>query len=122
MESTISRMNPLPRRLNAEPKVTFISSCLRSSTFVAPSHSTERIETIPKTRKRSFQSPNFSAKKPARGAPIMEPMALMNCEKLRKLEVRFDGTTSTSNGLAETWTMVFPIPNSAKPNNTIEKE
>ena len=44
------------------------------------------METIPKTRNMIFQSPNCAAKNPASGAPIIEPIAFTNCEKLRKLE------------------------------------
>ena len=62
----------------------------------------DKMETTPKTRNKSFQSPNLVASTAARGAPSIDPMDLINWEKLRKLDALLPGTTSTRRGFAET--------------------
>ena len=81
-------------------------------------HYTKVYETSPKTRRISFQLPNCAASKPASGAPSIDPNDFINWEKLSALEARFEGTTITSSGFADTWMMVLPIPKSAKPNRS----
>ena len=93
---------PFPNSLNEDPKVALFSVFTVSSIFEKYNQITESKDTIPKTKKINFQSPNCPAKNPANGAATIDPIALINWEKLKKLERLLEGTTSTSNGLADT--------------------
>jgi len=122
MDSTIIITNPVPSNLNEEEKCSFNLFLFWFFNFYRTKPYYGKYWNNSNERKRSFQSPNCAARIPASGAPIIDPMAFTPWEKLRKLGALLEGTTSTMRGLAETWTIVFPIPNSANPTSTIENE
>jgi hypothetical protein len=75
------------------------------------------IDIKPYTNKVFFQSPHLVTAIVTRIGPSNELIALINCDRLMKLENRSGDVTSRSNGFDDTWMMVLPIPINKKDNN-----